>query len=95
VSLGALAALRALLALRADSIESSEIEAQHLSSDLEGADVDSVSIEVPAGGAVCSASATATVAGGSLSADSPLNGSDDERTSLQGRSSERRREGVR
>jgi hypothetical protein len=95
VSLGALATLQALLELRADHVESSVIREQHLSSDLGGADVDIVSIEGPAGRAVCSSSAAATDTGGSLSADAPLAGSDDERTSPQGCSSERTRGGAR
>jgi hypothetical protein len=95
VSLRALIGLRTLLRLSADHIELSVIQEQHLSSDFGGADVDCVSIEGPAGGAVFSASPAATVAGGSLSADAPLVGSDDERTPSQGLSSEVESGGVR
>jgi hypothetical protein len=95
VNVSALVALRALLQLRADHIELSSIQEQHLSSDLGGADVDGVSIEDPAGGAVCPASPAAGLAGRSLSADAPLVGSDDERTPAQGLSSELGSGGVR
>jgi hypothetical protein len=95
VSLGALVALRALLELRADHVESRLIREQHLSSGLGGADVDIVSIEGPAGRAVCSSGAAAAVNGGSLPSDAPLGGSDAERTSQQEGSSWRERGGVR
>lgn len=95
VSLGALVALRALLELRADYVESSLIREQHLSSGLGGADVDIVSIEGPAGRAVCSSGAAAAVNRGSLPADAPLVGSDAERTSRQEGSSGRERGDVR
>jgi len=94
-NLGALVALKTLLRLGADHIELSLIQEQHLSSDLGGADVGRVSIEGPAGRAVCSTGPAARVAGGSLSADAPLVGSDDERTPSQGHSSELGSGGVR
>jgi hypothetical protein len=85
VSLSALRALRALLASGVEGIESGVIEAQHLSSDSGGADVDG---ERPSGRIVYSPSATAGAAAGSLSADAPLVGPDDERTSSEERSPE-------
>ena len=76
VSLSALLALRALLAPGA-GVDSTVIEAQHLSSDSGGADVDG---ERPPGQTVYSPSSTAASAAGSLSADDPFVGPDDERT---------------
>jgi len=95
VNLGALVAVRTLLELRADDFESSLIREQHLSSGMGGADVDIVSIEGPAGRAVCSSGATAAVNRGSLPADASLVGSDAERTSPHEGSSGRERGGVR
>ena len=69
VSNSALLALRGLLSLDRDRIESGVVQAQHLSSDSGGADADHIPIQSPTRRVVSSASAPTEVAAGSLSAD--------------------------
>lgn len=95
VSGSALLSLRALLSSDADRIESRVIQAQHLSSDSGGADVDNVPIQSQTGRAICSDDATAAGTAGSLSADASPVGPDDKRTPREGTSPRRASGGGR
>jgi len=89
VSSAALLELTSLLSPAVDPIESSVVQAQHLSSSSGGADVDNVTIQSQSGRAVFSPGAVAAAATGSLSADGAVVGPDDERTSAEGSSPQR------
>ena len=80
----ALREVRALLSAAADHIESCVVEAQHLCRDSGGADADNISIQGPGGRTVPCATATTEAFAGRLSADAPLVGTADERTSQEG-----------
>jgi len=81
VSSAALLELMGLLSPAVDPIESSVVQAQHLSSSSGGADADNVTIQSLSGRAVFSSGAVAAAATGRLSADGAVVGQDDERTS--------------
>ena len=81
--------LTCLLSAAVDPIESSVVQAQHLSSSSGGVDADNVAIQNQSGRAVFSSSAVAAAATGSLSADGAVVGPDDERTSAEGASPQR------
>jgi hypothetical protein len=80
-SSAALLALKDLLRTASVSIESTTVEAQHLSSSSGDADAHSVTIQSPSRRVVCSASEAAAVAAGSTSEDGAPAGPDVERTS--------------
>lgn len=86
VSVSALRAAQALLILEAEAehLETSVVQAQHLSRDSGGADTDDIPIQSPTARAVSSAATPTEAFTGCLSADAPLVGADDERTSPEG-----------
>jgi hypothetical protein len=95
VSSSALLGLRGLLSLDRDRIESGVVQAQHLSSDIGGADADNTPIQSPTRRAVFSASSPAAAASGTLSGNASLVGADDERMPAEGPSPPRSSGGGR
>ena len=93
VSVSALRAVQELVAPEADHIETSVVQAQHLSRDSGGADAEN--IQGPTGRAVPSATTATEAFAGCLSADASLVGADDERTFQEGSSSSRTTRGER
>jgi hypothetical protein len=89
VSAAALLALHVLLSPATDPIESSLVQAQHLSSNSGGADVDNVTVQGQTGRAVFSPGTAPPGVSGSLSADGSLAGADDKRASAKGFSRQR------
>jgi hypothetical protein len=85
-SVGALRAVQALLIPKAEAehIETSVMQAQHPSRDSGGADTDDIPIQSPTVRAISSATTSTEAFAGCLSADAPLVGTDDERTSSEG-----------
>lgn len=82
-SVSALQAVQALLTpeAAAEHIETSVLQAQHLSRDSGGADTDDIPIQSPTARAVSPATTSTEAFAGCLSADAALVGTDDERTS--------------
>jgi hypothetical protein len=81
VSSAALLVLKDLLSAAAVPIESTGLEAQHLSSSLGDADAYTVTVQSPSERVVLSSGEVAAVANGSASEDGPPTGPDAERTS--------------
>jgi len=79
VGVSALRALCVLVSLRADRIESREVQAQHSPRDSGGADADHIPVQGPAGPVVYSATTTTEASPGGPSAGASPIGSDDER----------------
>jgi len=89
VSVAALLALRVLLSPETDPIESSLVQAQYLSSNSGGADVDNVTVQGQTGRAVFSPGTAPPGVAGSLSTDGSLAGADVKRVSAKGFSRQR------
>jgi hypothetical protein len=81
VSSAALLTLKSLLSAASDPVESTVVEAQHLSSSSGDADAYAVTLEDQSGRVVFSTRKAAAVASGSASEDGPSAGPDAERTS--------------
>lgn len=84
-SVTALRAVQALLISEAEAghIEMSVMQAQHPSRDSGGADTDDIPFQSPTVRAISSATTSTEAFAGCLSADAPLVGTDDERTSSE------------
>jgi hypothetical protein len=89
VSVAALLGLRTLLSPVTDPIESSLVQAQHLSSNSGGADVDKDTVQVKTGRAVFSPGTAPPGITRSISTDGSLAGTDDKRASAKGFSRQR------
>jgi len=89
VSAAALLALKVLLSQATEPIESSLVQAQHLSSNSGGADVDNVAVQSQTGRTVFSSETTPTGVAGGSSTDGSLAGTDDKGASAKGFSRQR------